>query len=146
MASGTQKLGAVSVLRMVAATAVTLALGVASPIVLVHGLLGDSELLAWAAFLVAMVLVAAATAVATLWSGPNLVWGSVVGLLLAAPPVSIVSWIEVIKEGDPLGPVVSSFVTVVALAVSSASWVVALGVDQGRKQGWFRRAAASPLR
>lgn len=143
---GSRKLSVVSVAGMIAASAATLALGIASPVVLTRGLLGDSELLAWAAFLAAMVLVAATTVVGTLWSGPNLLWGSAVGLLLAAPPVSIVMWIGVIQEGDALGPLAAFFVTGVALAVSGATWAAAFGLAFWLKNRPSGRAAAPLVR
>lgn len=139
---GSRKLSAVSVTGMIAASAATLALGIASPVVLTRGAMVDSDLLAWAALFAAMVLVAATTVVGTLWSGPNLLWGSAVGLMLAAPPVSGVTWIEVIQEGDPLGPFAAFFITGIALAVSGATWAATFGLAFWLKNKPAGRAAA----
>ena len=125
----------------IAAALAAAGLSAMSVLVLVHGLLGDSEVLAWAFFAVAMALVAAATVVGTLWSG------LAVGPPVAVLPVSVVTWVGVLLEGDPLGGVVGFFVTSVASIVSALSWGATFAVvTYAFKKGWPNRRPARSMR
>ena len=115
--------------RKIAAGLATAGLSITGAFVLMYGALHAWWLAALLALIVSMGLVVVATVVGTLWSG------EAVGLLLGAPPLSVIWWIAIIEEGDAQGGIAGVFITLLALAVSAASWGLAFAMIRRSRKG-----------
>lgn len=128
MTSGIGAQGAIRPGRRIAAGLATAGLSVTGAFILVYGLPEDWPI-ALLSLVMAMALVAVATVIGTLRSGRG------IGLLLGAPPLSIVSWIAVAREDDPLGGLFAFFITAIAVVVCVASWAVTSDGARKRRNG-----------
>lgn len=106
-----------AVVRTVAATAAAAGLAMAAVAVLAQTRPDDSELVIWWWVAASMAVVAASTVVAALWAGPT--WGcrSLVAALVAVPPISAATWVEVMKDPDPQAPIAALLLMMLALSV-----------------------------